>query len=87
VTFSIFSALLTGCFLPPTKPSSCLPRRAVGAKRFADLSHNKGLYGAESKDPGNAAWRMLLRAFRPETTTEVKDLWSDGIEDLWSKIC
>jgi hypothetical protein len=25
-------------FKPATKPSSCLPRRAVGAKRFADLS-------------------------------------------------
>jgi ABC-type antimicrobial peptide transport system permease subunit len=46
----------------------------VGAKRFADLSHNKGFYGAESKDPGNASWRMLLRAFRPQTTTEVKKI-------------
>jgi hypothetical protein len=33
---------------------------------------NEGLYSAESKDPGDACWQMLLRAFRPRTTTEDK---------------
>jgi hypothetical protein len=33
---------------------------------------NRELYGAESKDPGDACWQMLLRAFRPQTTTEDK---------------
>jgi hypothetical protein len=31
---------------------------------------NKGLYGAESKDPDDACWQMLLGAFRPQTTME-----------------
>jgi hypothetical protein len=33
---------------------------------------NRGLYGAESKDPGDACWQILLGAFRPQTTTEDK---------------
>src|SRR5882757_5236784 len=33
---------------------------------------NRGLYGAESKDPGDACWQMLLGAFGPQTTTEDK---------------
>jgi hypothetical protein len=33
---------------------------------------NRGLYGAESKDPGDACWQMLLGPFRPQTTTEDK---------------
>jgi hypothetical protein len=33
---------------------------------------NRGLYGAESKDPGDVRWRMLLGAFRPQTTPEDK---------------
>jgi hypothetical protein len=33
---------------------------------------NRELYGAESKDPGDACWQMLLGAFRPQTTTEDK---------------
>jgi hypothetical protein len=33
---------------------------------------NRGLYGAESKDPGDAYWQMLLGAFRPQTSTEDK---------------
>ena len=31
---------------------------------------NRELYGAESKDPGDAYWQMLLGAFRPRTTPE-----------------
>jgi hypothetical protein len=33
---------------------------------------NRGLYRAESKDPGDTCWWMLLGAFRPQTTTEDK---------------
>jgi hypothetical protein len=33
---------------------------------------NRGLYGAESKDPGDACWQMLLGAFWPQTTPEDK---------------
>ena len=36
---------------PSTKPSSCLPRRAVGAKRPADLSHNEGLTARSRRTP------------------------------------
>jgi hypothetical protein len=31
---------------------------------------NRGLYGAESKDPGDACRQMLLEVFRPQTTPE-----------------
>src|ERR1700729_886351 len=34
---------------------------------------NRGLYSAESKDPGDACWQMLLGAFRPQTTPEDKN--------------
>ncbi len=33
---------------------------------------NRELYGAESKDPGDTSWQMLLEAFRPQTTTQDK---------------
>jgi hypothetical protein len=33
---------------------------------------NRGLYGAEPKDLGDASWQMLLGAFRPQTTPEDK---------------
>jgi hypothetical protein len=33
---------------------------------------NRELYGAESKDPGDACWQMLLGTFRPQATTEDK---------------
>jgi hypothetical protein len=36
------------------------------------IAHRE-LYGAESKDPGDACWQMLLGAFRPQTTTEDKN--------------
>jgi hypothetical protein len=68
VTFSIFSCFLyiqPTVFQPPDKAvilSEAL-RRSVA---------NRGLYGAESKDPGDACWQMLLRAFRPQTTPEDK---------------
>jgi hypothetical protein len=31
---------------------------------------NRGLCGAESKDPGDPSWQMPLGAFRPQATTE-----------------
>jgi hypothetical protein len=43
---------------------------------------NRGLYGAESKDPGDACWQMLLGAFRPQTTTEYKKSQTPGEADL-----
>ncbi len=67
VTFSIFSCLRiqSAVFQTPDKAvilSEAL-RRSIA---------NRGLYGAESKDPGDACWQMLLGAFRPQTTTEDK---------------
>src|SRR6202020_2197075 len=41
-TFSCFLHIQPAVFQVPTKPSSCLPRRAVGAKCFADLSQTEG---------------------------------------------
>src|ERR1700722_16795434 len=29
-------------------------------------------YGAQSKDPGDACWQMLFRAFQPQTTGQIK---------------
>jgi hypothetical protein len=61
----VFSASNQLYFKPPDKAvilSEAL-RRSIA---------NRGLYGAESKDPGDACWQMLLGAFRPQTTTEDK---------------
>jgi hypothetical protein len=68
VTFSIFLCFLRIqplYFKPPDKAVilSEAPRRSIA---------NRELYGAESKDPGDACWQMLLGAFRPQTTTENK---------------
>src|ERR1700733_14322381 len=58
VTFSIFSCFSIPNQLhskPPTKPSSCLPRLAVGAKRFADRSQTEALWrGVEEPVPSVA---------------------------------
>jgi hypothetical protein len=35
---------------------------------------NRGLYGAEPKNPGDACWQMLLGAFRPQTAMEDKSV-------------
>ena len=40
-------------FNPLAKPSSCLPRRAVGAKRLADPSHNEGLMARSRRNLGD----------------------------------
>src|SRR6266851_5021897 len=58
-------------FKPPTKSSSCLPRRAVGAKRLTDSSRGTALGGAESKDPEGA---YLVNAFRSFSTTQAREL-------------
>ncbi len=54
VTFSIFSCFLHPtrcCLVPSRKASSCLPRRAVGAKRVADLWHNRGFMARSRRTP------------------------------------
>jgi hypothetical protein len=58
------------------KPSSCLPRRAVGAERLLRSNALHGVYGAESKDPGNASWQTRFQAFRPRTTGPIKKVTS-----------
>jgi hypothetical protein len=39
---------------------------------------NRELYGAKSKDPGDAYWQMLLGAFRPQTTPEDEKVTNSG---------
>jgi hypothetical protein len=54
----------------------------------------KGLYGAKSKDPGNASLQMLLGAFRPQTTWEDKKFINSdrsglsrlAVEGTWSDL-
>jgi hypothetical protein len=68
VTFSIFS-----CFLHIQPARFQAPDKTVILSEALRRSiSNRGLYGAESKDPGDACWQMLFRAFRPQTTTEDK---------------
>jgi hypothetical protein len=70
VTFSIFS-----CFLHIQPSVFQAPEKAVILSEALRRSiANRGLYGAESKDPGDACRQMLLGAFRPQTTTEDKEV-------------
>jgi len=46
---------------------SCHPERSA-----SQIYRKQGLYGAESKDPGDARWQMLLGAFRPRTAKDNK---------------
>jgi hypothetical protein len=65
IDFRVFCISNLLYFKPPNKAvilSEAL-RRSIA---------NGGLYGAESKDPGDACWQMLVGAFRPQTTTEDK---------------
>jgi hypothetical protein len=56
-------------------PTICISSVRQNRHPERSASHiysNRGLYGAESKDPGDACWQMLLGAFWPQTTTEDK---------------
>jgi hypothetical protein len=60
---------------PGFYPTSCISTRdkaVILSEALRRSIANRGLYGAESKDPGDACWQMLLRAFRPQTTPEDK---------------
>src|ERR1700733_2957533 len=53
-------------YRPTTSPlSSCLPRRAVGAKRFADLSQTEGFIARSRRTPRVLILSILFGAFRP----------------------
>jgi hypothetical protein len=66
--FSIFS-----CFLHIQPVVFQAPDKAVILSEALRRSiANRGLYGAESKDPGDACRQMLLGAFRPQTAPEDK---------------
>jgi hypothetical protein len=68
VTFSIFT-----CFLHIQPSKLQTPNKVVILSGAPHRSiANRELYGAESKDLGDACWQMLLGAFRPQTTPEDK---------------
>src|ERR1700722_7987840 len=47
--------------------------KVTGSERSASrIYREQRAYGAESKDPGDANWQMLLGVFRPRTAKEVK---------------
>jgi hypothetical protein len=51
-------------------PTSCIssPRQNRHPERSASQNYrNRALYGAKSKDPGDACWQMLLGAFGPQS--------------------
>src|SRR5580704_7264989 len=68
VTFWSFRVLCTADRKFFTSPPSRHPERS--AARI--YPRNGRLSGAESKDPGDACWQMLFRAFQPQTTSEIK---------------
>ena len=68
VTFSIF-----WCFLHIQPAVFQTPDKAVILSEALRRSiANRRPYSAESKDPGDACWQMLLGAFRPQTTRKIK---------------
>src|SRR5882757_1758758 len=75
LTFSCFLHIQPAVFQAPDKAVilSVALRRSIA---------NGGLYGAESKDPGDACWQMLLGAFWPQTTTEFKKVTNSDRSDL-----
>ena len=79
------SANLFGMFFleTPTKSSSRLPRRAVGAERFTDLSRDTALDGAESKDPEDAYLAYAVRSF---STTEARVQDLAAVPTSWSRV-
>jgi hypothetical protein len=64
----VFSAYPTSCISSFQTPDEAVILSGALRRSIA----NRELYGAESKDPGDACWQMLLRAFRPQTTPEDK---------------
>ena len=78
VTFSIFSCFLHPtrcCLVPSTKASSCLPRRAVGAKRLADLLHIRG-FMARSRRTRRCLLAGALPNFPATNYREIKNVTS-----------
>ena len=62
----LFNPLQKGVILPaPACRGSEAPRRSIASQR---------VYGAESKDPGDACSQALFGAFRPQTTREIKKI-------------
>ena len=60
----LFSPLQKGVILPaPACRGSEAPRRSIASQR---------VYGAESKDPGDARSQVLFGAFRPQTTRGIE---------------
>ncbi len=70
--FSCFLHPTRCCLVPSRKASSCLPRRAVGAKRLADLSHHRGFMARSRRTPAMLVRRQLFGAFRPQTTRGIE---------------
>jgi hypothetical protein len=67
----------------PTSRISRPPDKAVIlSEALRGSIASRELYGAESKDPGDACWQMLLGAFRPQTTTENKKVTISDHSDL-----
>jgi hypothetical protein len=43
-------------------------------------------YGAESKDPGDACWQMLFRAFQPQTSSRINKVSTSGRKNIRSDV-
>jgi hypothetical protein len=76
--FSSTLILALHALKPPTKPSSCLPRLAVGAKRFAELSQTEGVMARTQKSlcrsqPREPRGAHLTHAVRTFSTTEARE--------------
>jgi hypothetical protein len=63
--FFVFPHIQPVVFKPPG-------RTVILSEALCRSISNRELYGAESKDPGDACLQMLLGAFRPQTTTQDK---------------
>ncbi len=77
--FLCFSHSRPDVFNPSTKPSSCLPRRAVGAKRLADLSHNEGLW-REVEGPRRC---LLADAIQSFSATDYEENLRSAVKPAW----
>jgi hypothetical protein len=68
----VFSAYPTCCI-------SSLDKAVILSEALRRSISSGGFYGAESKDPGDACWQMLLGAFWPQTTTEDKKVTNSAL--------